>query len=165
MKGNIFKYILVVSVLLNISLLGTAGYTYYKQSYGVSPGGPAGTATQSTQQCDIDAKHFFYQLSLKPEQVKLFQEKAAMFHQTVNVKRREVDRLRGSLVALMRTDEPDNRDIEGTISRINSLQQEMQKMVVAHMLEFKSMLDKDQQKKFLDLIQGAMVQRSETVCP
>jgi len=33
------------------------------------------------------------------------------------------------------------------------------------MIEFKSMLDRDQQKKFLDLVEGAMAQRREMQCP
>jgi hypothetical protein len=41
----------------------------------------------------------------------------------------------------------------------------MQKLIVAHMLEFKSMLDKDQQQKFFDLIQRAMTRMQEIQCP
>ena len=41
----------------------------------------------------------------------------------------------------------------------------MQKSVVSHMLDFKSMLDKEQRKKFFDLIQGAMDLRNDGVCP
>jgi hypothetical protein len=41
----------------------------------------------------------------------------------------------------------------------------MQRLVVAHMLEFKALLDKDQQKRFLDLIEGAMTERKKAFCP
>ena len=58
-----------------------------------------------------------------------------------------------------------NDPVRATIAEINGVQEEMQKMVVAHMLEFKSMLDKDQQKKFFDLIQGAMTRRQGMQCP
>jgi RNA polymerase sigma factor (sigma-70 family) len=60
---------------------------------------------------------------------------------------------------------PDNKAIEATITYINDIQEDMQRMVVSHMLEFKSMLDKDQQKKFLDMIDGAMTQGREAMCP
>ncbi len=59
----------------------------------------------------------------------------------------------------MRADNPDQKAIEATIAQINKAQEEMQKTVVAHMLEFKSMLDKEQQKRFLDLIETAMADR------
>lgn len=156
MKNNILKFVLIVSLLLNISFLGTAAYTYYKQAhYLASPfigrGGIPGM--------------LFEELSLKPEQVKEFRQRAAVFHQGINTKRQEVDQLRVSLLTLMRADQPDSTTIEATIGKINMEQNEIQKMVVTHMLEFKSMLDKGQQKKFLDMIQGAMEQRGEAVCP
>ena len=84
-----------------------------------------------------------------------------MFHTRLTKKRQEVDRLRVSLVALMRADNPDNKAIEATIAQINKIQEEMQKMVVSHMLEFKSMLDKDQQKKVSGHDRGRDGQRRE----
>jgi Spy/CpxP family protein refolding chaperone len=164
MKDSILKYILIISLLLNVSLLGTAAYTHFRQTrFGPPPfagsGGPPG------QSAPFGPQMFFGDLSLKPEQVKLFQQKAMAFHGSLNKKRQEVDRLRVSLIGLMRADHPDDKAIEATIGRINKEQEEMQRTVVSHMLEFKSMLDKDQQKKFLDMIDGAMTQRKEAVCP
>jgi Spy/CpxP family protein refolding chaperone len=165
MKDSILKYILIISLLLNVSLLGTAAYTHFKQVryhrtapfLGPSvPPGPLGSFGQGM---------FFEGLSLKPEQMKLFQEKALLFHGGLMKKRQEVDRLRVSLLALMRADNPDSKAIEATITQINNIQEGMQKNVVSHMLEFKSMLNKDQQKKFLDMIDGAMTQGKEAMCP
>ncbi len=87
------------------------------------------------------------------------------FHEQMTKKREEVDRLRGTLFSLMRADNPDQKEIETTIARINTMQQEMQKTVVAHMLEFKSMLDKEQQKKFLDMVEGVIAQQRQGMCP
>jgi Spy/CpxP family protein refolding chaperone len=164
MKDNILKYILVVSLLLNFSFLGAAGYTYYHQTrYRASPFGyglpgrvPVGSSIQP---------HLFEALSLKPEQRKLFEQKAPLFHEALDKKREKVDQLRRSLFDLMGGDHPDSKAIEETISEINGVQEDMQKMVVAHMLQFKSMLDRDQQKKFFDLIEKAMTRRQEIGCP
>ena len=49
-------------------------------------------------------------------------------------------------------------------AEINQAQEEMQRAVVAHMLEFKSMLDKDQQKKFFDLIEKVMTGKKGLPC-
>jgi Spy/CpxP family protein refolding chaperone len=165
MKNNLLKYILVLSLLLNFSLLGTAGYTYYRQNrhrpspygYGAPERMPVGST--STQ------PHLFEALSLKPEQRKRFEQKAPLFHHALDKKRQEVDRLRRLLFYLMGADHPDSKAIEATIVEINALQEDMQRLVVAHMLEFKSMLDKDQQKKFFDLVQGAMTKRQGVQCP
>jgi Spy/CpxP family protein refolding chaperone len=156
MKNNLLKYILIISLLMNVSFLGAAGYTHYKQSR------PRATGSVD---CDIQGKHLFGELSLNPEQIKQFQQKAVSFHRALGKKKQEVDRLRGSLLGLLRADNPDQTTIDEAISQINIRQHDMQKMVMAHILEFKSMLDKDQQKKFLDLIEGAMAKKKETLCP
>ena len=161
MRDNILKYILIVSLVLNFSFLGAAGYTHYKQTryrpapfgYGVPAHGPVG------------GTHLFEELALKPEQLEAFQEKALPFHSVIAKRKQEVDRMRTTLFSLMRADKPDQKAIEATISQINRAQEEMQKMVVAHMLEFKSMLDRDQQQKFLNTVEGAMGQRGEMQCP
>lgn len=156
MKDNFLKYILILSLLLNFSLLGAAGYTHYKQSHYRKP---------AQINCGVQSGHLFEELSLKPEQIKLFQQKALTFHSALDAKRQEVDHWRGSLFGLMGADNPDHKAIETAITRINNQQHEIQKAVVAHMLEFKSMLDKDQQKKFLGLIESAMTKRKEMICP
>ena len=163
MKDSILKYIFIISLLLNVSLLGTAAYIHFKQvRFGLPPfTGSGGTLGQNGP---MGPGMLFGELSLKPEQMKLFQQKAVLFHGALGKNKLEVDRLRVSLIGLMRADHPDNKTIEATIAQINAMQGDMQKMVVSHMLEFKSMLNKDQQKKFLDMIDGAIVQRKETIC-
>ena len=165
MKNNLLKNILVLSLLLNFSLLGAAGYAYYQQTrQRISPSG-YGAPRRVPVASSPSQTHLFEVLSLQPEQRKLFEQKAPLFHEALDKKREKVDRLRGSLLDLMRADYPDSKALETTIAEINQVQEDMQKMVVAHMLEFKSMLDKDQQKKFFDLIQGAMTRTQEVQCP
>ena len=164
MKDNLLKYILIVSLLLNFSLLGAAAYTHYRQTR-FDPPPFAGMIGGPVRPGHSGPGMLFEELSLKPEQVKIFQEKAASFHSAMAKKRQEVDRLRTSLIARMRADNPDHKAIEETITQINKIQEDMQKDVVSHMLEFKALLDKDQQKKFLDMIEGTMGQHGQVVCP
>jgi len=161
MKNNLLKYMLVLSLLLNFSLLGAAGYRYYRQSryrpvhFGYGPAGhPA----------DLQP-YIFEALALKPDQRKQFEQKAELFHAALDKKRLQVDRLRKSLFELMRTDNPDRKAIAAGIVEINGIQESMQKLVVAHLLEFKSMLDKEQQKKCFDLIQQAINGGQGAGCP
>jgi len=161
MKGHILKYVLLLSLLLNLSFLGAAGFTYYRQTqrsiiHNVRERLPFGAATQA---------HIFEPLSLKPEQLKFFQEKAGSFHEALNGKHRRVAELRLSLLDLMRKENPDRTSIEAAISEMNGAQREMQELIIAHMLELKSMLDKEQQKTFADLIQKAMTEQSGMQCP
>ena len=165
MRDKLLKYILAFSLLLNFSLLGAAGYTYYRQNWNRTS--PFGYAPPEHVPMTSTAIHLylFEALSLKPEQRKLFEQKAPLFHEALDQKRQDVDRLRKLLFELMSVDHPDNKTIEATIAEINGVQEDMQKLIVAHMLEFKSMLDNNQLKKFFDLIQGTMTKEHEIQCP
>ncbi len=164
MKDNLLKYILIVSLLLNFSLLGAAAFTHYRMTrFGPPP--LAGLIGGPVRPGPFGPGMFFEELSLKPEQIKLFQKKAGEFHSGLAKERQEVERLRTSLITLMRADNPDRKAIEATISHINKIQEDIQKTVVSHMLEFKSMLGREQQKKFLHLIESAMAQRRGEICP
>jgi hypothetical protein len=165
MKDSLLKYGLVLSLLLNISFLGAAGYTHYTNTR-TRPapfGGASGQAPIAD--CAIGGSHLFEELGLGPEQRKVFEGKAAPFHAALAQKRQEVDRLRASLLTLMRTTQPDDEAVLENIARINHAQEEMQKTVVSHMLEFKSMLNPAQQKKFFDLIDWAVASRPEMPYP
>jgi Spy/CpxP family protein refolding chaperone len=156
MKNNFLRYVLILSLLLNFSFLGAAGYTHYKRSK---------VPAVWPLNCVPQGNYLFQQLSLKPDQINMFQQKALSFHDLLAKKRQEVAQLRKYLIGFLRADNLDQRAIDATIAQINSRQQDTQKMVVAHMLEFKSLLNKDQQKKFLDLVEGAMAKRNEVASP
>jgi Spy/CpxP family protein refolding chaperone len=161
MKNNMLKLVLVFSLLLNLSMLASAGYTHYKQSrYEVRPSGP-GAQTLG----EHVPGHLFHELSLKPEQLKTMQEKAMGFHADLNRKGQEIDHKRVALVALIGAEKPDSKAIDAAVAEINRLQLDVQKTAVAHMLEFKGMLDKEQQKRFLGLIEGAMTTKTGLQCP
>src|SRR4030042_4789324 len=147
MKNSALKFILAVSLILNISILATAGYVYYRQSdYWISPFG-----------VKIKKDRFlFEELSLKPEQLKSMKEKAVNFRGEIDRRRKEIAEKRLVMLNLMRADIPDKKAIDTTISDISRVQEDMQRAVAMHILEEKATLDKDQQKKFLDLIENAM---------
>jgi hypothetical protein len=146
MKNSILKFALTASLILNISILATAGYVYYKQSdYWVSP-------------CGVKMKKdrfLFEELSLRPEQLKTMKERAIDFRAEIDRRRKEIAEKRLVMLNLMRADISDKKAIDSVISDISGKQEEMQRVVAMHILEGKATLDKDQQKKFLDLIEDA----------
>ena len=147
MRNSILKFALAASLILNISILATAGYMYYKQSdYWVSPFG-------AKMKKD---RFLFEELSLSPDQLKTMKERAIDFRAEVDRRRKEIAGKRLLMLNLVRADIPDRRAIDAAISDISRMQEEMQRVVVMHILEEKRTLDKDQQKKFIDLIENAM---------
>ena len=147
MRNSILKFALAASLILNISILATAGYVYYKQSdYWVSPFGVKMKKD----------RFLFEELSLRPEQLKTMKERAVNFRADIDRRRKEIAEKRMAMLNLMRADIPDKKAIDTVISDISGKQEEMQRVVAIHILEEKATLDKDQQKKFLDLIENAM---------
>lgn len=156
MKNSTLKFLLLVSVILNISFLGAAGYQYYKKStYWTSPFG-----------YKIQKGHFlFEELSLRPDQMKAMRETATKFRAVIDEKRQAVASKRKELITMMRQDNPDRNAIAAVVSEISGMQEEMQRMIAMHMLDMKAGLDKEQQKKFLDLIDNAMTEGRQMGCP
>jgi len=147
LRNSILKFALAASLILNISILATAGYMYYKQSdYWVSPFG-------AKMKKD---RFLFEELSLSPDQLKTMKERAIDFRAEIDRRRKEITEKRLLMLNLVRADIPDRRAIDAAISDISRMQEEMQRVVVMHILEEKRTLDKDQQKKFIDLIENAM---------
>ena len=155
MKNSTLKFLLFISLILNISFLGAAGYQYYKKStYWTSPFGHK-----------MQKNHFlFEELALKPDQMKTMKETAIKFRAVVDEKRQAMASGRKELIALMRQDNPDSKAIEGVVSEISKMQEEMQRMIAMHMLKMKAGLDKQQQMKFIDLIETAMTEGRQMGC-
>lgn len=156
MKGNVLKFALIASLVLNLSLLGTAAFKYYKQSgYWVSPFGykvKKGT-------------FIFEKLDLRPEQLKAMREQAVPFRAEIDRRRHEIAQKRTALFTLLREADPDKKAIGSAISEISAMQEEMQGRITGHILEVKGSLNSDQQKKFLNLIENAMKQDGQIGCP
>jgi Spy/CpxP family protein refolding chaperone len=153
MKISFLKTALTVSLLFNLSVLGAAGYLFYqKNRYWETPFG-----------VKVRKDRFlFEELSLRPDQIKKMREKAIPFRAEIDRKRQEIAAKRNYLIGLLRADAPDARAIKTAVSEISRIQEEVQGMAAAHILQEKAALDKEQQKKFLDLIENAMIQEG---CP
>jgi Spy/CpxP family protein refolding chaperone len=156
MRISFLKIALTVSLIFNITVLVTAGYFYYKKdSYWVSP---LGIRMQK-------GKFLFEGLSLRPEQIKSMREEAIPCRAEIDRKRQVVATNRDHLFSLMRAETPDANAIKTTVAEITRIQGEVESMVTMHILKVKATLDKEQQKKFLDLIENAMLKGRQPGCP
>jgi Spy/CpxP family protein refolding chaperone len=155
MKISFLKMALTVSLLFNLSVLSAAGYFYYqKNRYWETPFG-----------VKVRKDRFlFEELSLRPDQIKKMREKAIPFRAEIDRKRQEIAAKRNYLISLLRADAPDARAIKTAVSEISRIREEVEGITAAHILQEKAALDKEQQKRFLDLIENAMMQR-KLGCP
>jgi len=156
MKNSAIKFLLLVSLILNSSFLGAAGYQYYRKS----------TSWTSPFGYKMQKGHFLFEdLSLRPDQMKTMRETATRFRTVIDEKRQAIATKRKELIALMRQDNPDRKALASVVSEISGMQEEMQRMIAMHMLDMKAGLDKEQQNKFLDLIDNAMTEGRQMGCP
>ena len=154
MSNSTLKYLLLVSVALNLTILGTVGYRYQQRhSSWTSPFG---------QQMPRD-RFLFEELTLEPMQMAAMREKAIPFRAGLDRQRAEVAEKKKLLIALLRQETP--AAIRSLIAEINARQEEMQQQVATHMLGVKGLLDKEQQQRFFNLIDDAMSKGSQTGCP
>ena len=156
MNSKIMKFVLVISLLLNFSLLLSAGYSYYRHSqFQITP----------FDQERLKGRHTIESISLRPEQRETIRGKALAFHADMDKKRQEVARKRLDLISLLRAETPDRKAIDTAIAEISSMQKDLQVTVAYHMLDIRTVLDKEQQKKFFNLIEGAMSEKGQMPCP
>ena len=155
MRISFLKVALSVSLIFNLSVVGTAGYFYYtKNAFWVSP---FGVKVRKD-------KFLFEELSLQPDQINKMREKALPFRAQIDRKRDEIAAKRNDLFTLMRADTTDGQAVKSALSEISRIQAEIEGMVTEHILQEKATLDKSQQQKFLDLIQKNMMQ-DRMICP
>jgi len=156
MKNSLLKFTLAASLILNLTVFATAGYHYYQQSRTwVSPFGKVMGKD----------KFIFEELSLKPDQLAAMKNRAITFRSEIDRRRMAIEARRKELVTLMRDQNPDKKAIDATIKDISGKQEEMQRMIVGHMLEIRSSLNVDQQRKFFDLIERNMAGSGQMSCP
>ncbi len=156
MRIGFLKISLAVSLIFNLSVLGAAGYFHFKKNvYWVSPIGVKMPKD----------KFLFEQLSLRSEQMKRMRDKAIPFRAEIDRRMGEIASKRDHLFSLMRADTPDTKAIKTTVAEISRIRGEVEDMVATHILQEKAMLDKDQQTKFLDLIENAMLKGNQPECP
>jgi len=156
MKNSFLKIALAVSLVFNLSVLGAAGYFHYsKNNQWVSPLG-------GTMQKD---KFLFEELSLSPDQRAKLREGSKACRAGIDGKRREIEAKRKYLFTLMRAERPDVPSVRAAIAEISGIREEMEWLAVSRILEVKASLEKDQQEKFLDLIEKSVSIGRKTGCP
>lgn len=156
MRIGFLKIALAVSLAFNLSVLGAVSYFHYsKNNYWVSPLG-------GVMQKD---KFPFDELSLSPDQKKKMREGSIAIRAEIDGKRQQIEARRKSLFKLLHAEKPDMIAIKDTISEISRIREEMEWLAVSRILEVKASLEKNQQRKFLELIENSVSIGRKSGCP
>jgi hypothetical protein len=144
--------VLVLSLAMNVSVLGTVGYRYYWNSWWARS---APCPLSPTQQ------HLYQELGLSVQQLSDMEPLARRFHERLAELGNAMKGKNNRLVELLGGKDVDPSQVEVLRKEIASIQDEIQKEVIAHIMESKTILDSKQQKRFFDLMGRSMAEGNQ----
>lgn len=139
MNSKVLKSVLLVSLIFNFSIVSAAGYFYFTHG---------GTGRAEKRQAFYAKK-----LGLTPEQVEKIKEEDLRFRAAVESARTELMSKRRSLLSVLKEERPDRAAIDTLLSEIVGLQGKIEAQAIEHIINEKSVLDKEQQAGFVDLLE------------
>lgn len=150
MNNRLLKTILFISLLMNFTILAAAGYFYCRDAgcLGFKPG-------RETTETEVLSK----ELGLTPEQRKAIEDMDAGFRKTMKENREKIIEKRRRVLELLKEDKPDREAIDSVLSEIRELQWRIQKLAVGHIIDEKSVFNKEQQAKFYGLLEKRLEKR------
>jgi Spy/CpxP family protein refolding chaperone len=143
MTNKILKFVLVISLLMNFSILAVAGYLYCRNS---------GCRGILSDRATRNRAFLSKKLGLTPDQQKILEEKDITFRKSVREIRDDVIRQRRLLLDLLGKDNPDRDAINAILSEITALEKQTQTLVVDHILEERAVFNREQQAKYSELL-------------
>ena len=147
MKGKSLILVLILSLAINASILGTMGYHYYRD---------ASLAKDAPCPLSPAHQHLYQQLGLSTPQLAQMEPVAQKFHERLGELESAMKGKNERLVELLGQKDVDPGQVEGLRREIAGIQDEIQKEVIAHILETKRILDQKQQNQFFVLMSQSM---------
>ena len=147
MRGKLFVFILFLSLAINASVLGTVGFRHYHE---------ASLAKEAPCPLSPSHQHLYQHLGLSTAQLAQMEPLAQIFHEQLGKLELAMKGKNERLVELLGQKEVDPVQVEGLRKEIAGIQDEIQKEVIAHILESKKILDAKQQNQFFALMSQGM---------
>ncbi|MFQ6084221.1 MAG: Spy/CpxP family protein refolding chaperone [Candidatus Aminicenantia bacterium] len=149
MKRKLLILGLILSIAINIGVLGSVGYHWLKRS--------------GEERHHREGKHspmsiLGKELSLSQSQAREMESLRQSLEPKMEEIKKELREKRVQLVNLLMESEPDLEKINIQLTEIESLQTELQKLVIDHLLQEKKILSPEQQKRLFSII-------SKRLCP
>lgn len=147
MKTTRLKFILILSLAVNVAVIATVGYHYYQN-----------TCLTPSAQCPLNrgSHHYYDSLGLSSVQGTKMAPLSKSFHAQLASWESQIEAKREVLLGLLGRDEVDRKRIEETRAEISALQDELQKGVVAHVIQVKEILNPEQRKQFFVMLRTGM---------
>ena len=146
MRSKWLKVVLFLSLAINAGVLATVGYQYYHNA------SPAPSAPCPMSPGD---SHLYQSLGLSKLQLSKMEPIAQKFHERLAELGALMEGGKETLTDLLQKDS-DPVIMENLRKEMATIQDEIQKEVIVHIMESKKILDPNQQRRFFDLMRQSM---------
>ena len=149
MRSKWLVLILILSLAINAGVLVSMGYYYYVNA-----------STPSSAPCPMSPgdSHLYQSLGLSNVQLAKMEPLAQKFHGRLAELGTHMEEKKETLTNLLQKDS-DPVKIENLRKEMAVIQDEIQKEVIAHIIESKKILDSKQQQRFFDLMRQSMARK------
>jgi len=145
MKKTLILSVIILLVIINISALTTIAYNrWFKSDKTCFPHPPEHSR---------DMGFLHQELSLTDEQIEQLREKRAEMEDKTRDLQIALHEKRKALMEAMKAGEPDEAQIDGLIEEIGMIQTALEKQVIHHMLQERTIFTPEQREKFLTLLE------------
>jgi Spy/CpxP family protein refolding chaperone len=146
MSRKTLAWLLIFSVIINISTLATVGYyRWFKQKR-------HSFAMERSSHQEFLKKR----LGLTEEQSQKIEELRSELWQQIKPLKSQLDDERGHFFQMVNQDSVNIQDVYNSIDRISELQKQMQRKIAENMLAHQSILTPEQRKKFFSMMTNRM---------
>lgn len=146
MSKKTLTWLLVFSVILNISTIGTFGYFRWMKTGEQKPG--------SHKRDHRD--YFNKQLGLTEAQSDSMGNLRTRFWQEIKPLRGELDQARKELFEILKQDSLNDQKVNVKIDEISEIQKLMQRKTIENFLQHQSILTPEQNKKFIEIMSSRL---------
>jgi len=146
MRSKWLMIILVLSLAINAGVLATTGYHYYHNA-SRAPSGPCPVSPGDA--------HLYQSIGLSSLQLSKMEPLARKFHGRLAELGASMEEKKRILIDLLHK-ENDFTRTENLRKEMAAIQDEIQREVIAHVMESKKILDPKQQERFFNLMRQSM---------
>jgi Spy/CpxP family protein refolding chaperone len=147
MKTKLLFPTLILSLFVNVVIISTAGFHYYRNF-----------CLTTAVPCPLnqESHHLYQSLGLSDAQLARMAPLSKEFHSRLTALKSQVMVKRDLLIRLLGEEEIDQVSVEETRKEIAAIQDKIQREVVVHITQTKEILNPEQKKRFFKTLQDSV---------
>lgn len=156
MQNRWISTVLIVSVAMNAAFIAVAGYGYFRNRSMHDSG-----ASHLLRQ----GRHHYEALELSQTQLEEITPIATVFHKQLDHLHGDMEIKKKAMINVLRDEKPSQQQVDALRKEMAAIQDRVQAMVIAHILDVKAILDSGQQERFFELLNESMSKDPQMFIP